>query len=360
MANIAASNSGTGTVQPSFLYRNRVVLSVLGGVFILITIGYFWNEVVTTAVLASSLRQSTPLILGAMCGILCERSGIVNIGIEGTMLMSAFTAFMANVWLSANYYDILAESFANPLIIVLVLALIIGILTGMLFGWLLAFMSVTLRMDQIIGGTVLNILAVGGTGYFYVQNLTTRGKFPEISIPGLVEIPVLGPVFFDNPPLTYLTLILVAVLHFVLYQTVWGLRTRAVGEHPRAADTVGINVFRVRYINVMAGSALAGLAGSYLVLEAVGSFQLGMINGRGFVALAVMLFGKRTPIGSWGAALLFGFATALQTQLQFFGTIDIPHQFIGMLPYVLTILVVAGLVGRTRDPKALAQPYTKE
>lgn len=356
---IATANTKTST-QPSFLARNWIILSVLGGVLLLIVIGYFWNATVTTAVLASSLRQSTPLILGAMCGILCERSGIVNIGIEGTMLMSAFTAFMANVWLSGAFYNAIADTVPNPLIVVLVLALLVGVLTGVVFGWLLAFMSVTLRMDQIIGGTVLNILAVGGTGYFYVQNLTTRGKFPEIPIPFLRDIPVLGPVFFENPPITYLTLFLVGFLHYILYQTVWGLRTRAVGEHPRAADTVGINVFSVRYINVIAGSALAGLGGAYLVLEAVGSFQLGMTNGRGFVALAVMLFGKRTPIGSWGAALLFGFATALQTQLQFFGTLNIPHQFIGMLPYVLTILVVAGLVGRTRDPKALGQAYKKE
>ena len=149
-------------------------------------------------------------------------------------------------------------------------------------------------------------------------------------------------------------------MHYVLFYTRWGLRTRAVGEHPSAADTVGINVNWMRYVNVTLGGVLAGMAGAFLTLEAVGSFERAMTNGRGFVALAVMLVGKRTPLGSWGAALLFGFATAFQTQLQFSGVIDIPHQFIGMLPYLLTILVLAGFIGRTRDPKALGQPYEKE
>jgi general nucleoside transport system permease protein len=146
----------------------------------------------------------------------------------------------------------------------------------------------------------------------------------------------------------------------MLFHTRWGLRTRAVGEHPRAADTVGINVFTVRYVNVIMGGALAGLAGGFLTLEAVGSFERGMTNGRGFVALAVMIFGKWSPLGAWGAALLFGLFTALQTQLQFGGQINIPHQFIGMLPYLMTIIVLAGFVGRARPPAAVGSPYEKE
>jgi len=219
-------------------------------------------------------------------------------------------------------------------------------------GLMLAFMSVTLKIDQIIGGTVLNILAIGLTGYFYTVGLVTEGKFQPIPLGPLAEIPIIGPVLFNNPPITYATIILVFVVQYVLFYTKWGLRTRAVGEHPRAADTVGINVFTVRYVNVIMGGAIAGLAGAFLTLEAVGSFERVMTNGRGFIALAVMIFGKWTPLGSWGAALLFGFFSALQTQIQFAGTIEIPHQFIGMLPYLLTIVVLAGFGGRARPPAA--------
>jgi simple sugar transport system permease protein len=176
----------------------------------------------------------------------------------------------------------------------------------------------------------------------------------------LEDIPLLGPVLFKNPPITYLAIILVFVVHYVLFYTRWGLRSRAVGEHPRAADTVGINVFKMRYVNVILGGAIAGLAGAFLTLEAVGSFERGMTNGRGFVALACMIFGRWTPIGSWGAALLFGLASAMQTQLQFGGEINIPHQFIGMLPYLLTIIVLAGVGGKTRPPAADGVPYEKE
>ncbi len=302
---------------------------------------YATNAVVTTAVLASTIRQSTPLILGALCGLMCERSGVVNIGIEGQMLMAAFVAFLANVYLGNLW-----------------LAALIGALTGLLMGLLLAWMSVTLKMDQIIGGTVINILAIGLTGYFYVAGLTTQGKFQPIELGILAQIPLLGPIFFRSGPLTYVAIILVFVIHYVLFYTRWGLRTRAVGEHPSAADTVGINVYKMRYFNVMIGGALAGLAGAFLTLEGVGTFERMMTNGRGFLALAIMIFGKWTPLGSWGAALLFGFTYALQTQLQFRG-INLPPQFIGSMPYILTILVLAGFVGRSRAPAASGVPYEK-
>ncbi|HEX6383940.1 MAG TPA: ABC transporter permease [Anaerolineae bacterium] len=305
--------------------------------------GYATSPRVTTAVLASTLRQSTPLVLGALCGLMGERSGIINIGIEGQMLLAAFVGFLANVY-TGN----------------LLVAVLAGVLTGAILGALLAFMSVTLKMDQIIAGTVINILAFGLTGYYYQQGLTTQGKLLPISLGPLAEIPLIGPVLFRNPPITFATLILVVVIHYVLFYTRWGLRTRAVGEHPSAADTVGINVYFVRYMNVTIGGAIAGLAGAYLTLEAVGSFERAMTNGRGFVALAVMIFGKWTPFGAWGAALLFGLATALQTQLQFAGRLAIPHQFIGMLPYVLTIVVLAGFVGRARPPAAIGKPYETE
>jgi len=231
---------------------------------------------------------------------------------------------------------------------------------GALTGLILAFMSVTLKINQIIGGTVLNILGVGITGYFYQTGLVTEGKLQPISLGPLAELPLIGPVIFNNPPITYTAIVLVFVVHYVLFHTTWGLRTRAVGEHPRAADTLGVNVYLIRYMNVMIGGAIAGLAGAFLTLEAVGSFERGMTNGRGFVALAVMIFGNWNPLGAWGAALLFGLASAGQTQLQFGGEINIPHQFIGMLPYLLTIIVLAGFVGRSRPPAADGVPYEKE
>lgn len=328
----------------SWLTSLRSVGGVVAGIVVIaIVYGYITNPSVTTAVLASSLRQSTPLVLGALCGLIGERSGIVNIGIEGQMLMGAFIGFLANVY-TGNLF----------------LAVLAGVGAGALLGAFLGLMSIGLKMDQIIGGTVINILALGLTSFFYQAGLTTEGKLQPINFGALADIPLIGPILFNNPPITYVTLILVVLVHFVLFHTRWGLRTRVIGEHPSAADTVGINVHMMRYVNVTIAGAIAGLAGAYLTLEAVGSFERAMTNGRGFVALAVMLFGKRTPLGAWGAALLFGFATALQTQLQFGGRIDIPHQFIGMLPYVLTILVLAGFVGRSRDPKALGQVYETE
>ena len=207
--------------KSSWFIRNKWL--VLIGLIVVgsIIFAYATNKVVTTAVLASTLRQSTPLILGALCGLIGEHSGVINIGIEGQMLLAAFVAFLANVYLGN-----------------LVLAALLGALAGALMGAFLAFMAVTLKMDQIIGGTVLNILAVGLTGYFYVPGLTTQGKFLPIELGPLVKIPLIGPVLFNNPPMTYLAIILVFVLHYVLFYTRWGLRTRAVGEHPSAADTV--------------------------------------------------------------------------------------------------------------------------
>jgi simple sugar transport system permease protein len=336
-------NKQTQSGFTTFLRKNSV--SLVGGIVVFGAILYFYfqNGTTTEAVLASALRHSTPLILGALCGLIGERSGIINIGIEGQMLMAAFLSF-------------LVSSFTNSI----GAGIAMGLLTGGLLGLLLAFMSVRLKVDQIIGGTVINILALGITGYFYTAGLTTGGKLQPIAIPVLSEIPLIGRVFFDNPPITYATIILVFLVHYVLFHTKWGLRTRAVGEHPRAADTVGVNVFRIRYLNTVIAGAIGGLAGAFLTLEAVGSFERAMTNGRGFVALAVMIFGKWTPLGSWGAALLFGLATAMQTQLQFAGTIDIPHQFIGMIPYLLTIAVLAGFVGRSRPPAAEGVPYEKE
>jgi simple sugar transport system permease protein len=328
-----------------FFSRNKGIL--VGGlvVFAIVVFFYILVPMETVAVLNATVRLSTPLVLGALCGLMGERAAVINIGIEGQMLMSAFIAYLFNVWTSNLPLSILA-----------------GVLTGALLGLLLAWMAVTLKIDQIIGGTVINILAVGLTGYFYTTGLTTEGKLRPIVIPILSKIPLIGRVLFENPPITYAAIVLVFIIHYVLFYTRWGLRTRAVGEHPRAADTVGINVYKMRYVNVILGGCLAGLAGAFLTLEAVGSFERSMTNGRGFIALACMIFGRWTPLGSWGAALFFALFTALATQISFMygNTVNIPHQVWGILPYLFTILVLAGMGKRVRSPAADGIPYTKE
>jgi simple sugar transport system permease protein len=311
---------------------------------------YTWLRVLFgVSALSFTLRASVPLVLGALSGILCERSGIINIGIEGMMLAGAFAAFVAKV--ATNDW---------PLFSSLLFGVFIALLVGALMGLLHAVLSIRFRMDQIISGTVLIILATGFSSYLFDRNAVAEGKFSAIRIPFLADIPVLGRVLFENPPITYLTLILVIVVHVALFYTRWGLRTRAVGEHPRAADTVGINVNRYRYLNTVLGGMLAGLAGGFLVLEAVGQFQEGMTSGRGFISLAAMIFGNWNPFGALGASLLFAYSLALQSELQLAGVTTIPRAFVSMLPYILTIVAVSGFVGRVRPPAAEGQVYETE
>ena len=296
-----------------------------------------------------TLRAAVPLILGALSGILCERSGIINIGIEGMMLAGAFAGFVAKV--ATNHW---------PLLLSLLFGVLIALAVGGLMGLLHATLSTRFKMDQIISGTVMIILATGFSSYLFDRNAIAEGKFSAVHIPFLADIPVIGPVLFKNPPITYLALILVFVVHYALFYTRWGLRTRAVGEHPRAADTVGINVNRYRYVNTVMGGMLAGLAGGFLVLEAVGQFQEGMTAGRGFISLAAMIFGNWNPFGALGAAILFGYTQALQNELLLAGVTTVPRQFISMLPYVVTIIAVSGFVGRVRPPAAEGKVYETE
>ncbi|WP_343424419.1 ABC transporter permease [Candidatus Amarolinea dominans] len=296
-----------------------------------------------------TLRAAVPLILGALSGILCERSGIINIGIEGMMLAGAFAGFVAKV--ATNHW---------PLLLSLLFGVLIALAVGGLMGLLHATLSTRFKMDQIISGTVMIILATGFSSYLFDRNAIAEGKFSAVHIPFLADIPVIGPVLFKNPPITFLTLILVFVVHYALFYTRWGLRTRAVGEHPRAADTVGINVNRYRYVNTVMGGMLAGLAGGFLVLEAVGQFQEGMTAGRGFISLAAMIFGNWNPFGALGAAILFGYTQALQNELLLAGVTTVPRQFISMLPYVVTIIAVSGFVGRVRPPAAEGKVYETE
>ena len=318
-----------------------------------------------------TIRYSVPITLGALSGILCERSGIVNIGIEGMMLLAAFTGFMANVTLSEPQVSPALQ--AAP--VRLTLAVAVALLTGGLLGLLHAVLSIQYKVDQIVSGTVINILALGLTGYFYRLNAPTLGKLPnlidnpfgrdsslELKLADNLTLYLpydIGRIIFDKDLITYLTLVIVFVLGWALFHTTWGLRTRSIGENPRAADTLGINVYRLQYTNLFLGGMLAGLGGAFLTLAAVGIFEQNMTTGRGFIALAVMIFGNYRPSRALGGALLFGFATALQGQLQQFG-IDLPHQLVGMLPYILTIVVLAGFVGRARPPAAEGVVYEPE
>ncbi len=296
-----------------------------------------------------TIRAAIPLILGAMCGVLCERSGVVNIGIEGMMLAGAFAAFVVKV--ATNNL---------PLGLSLVLATTAALLVGGLMALLHAGLCIRFRVDQIISGTAIIILSMGLTTYLFDPDASASGKYGDIPIPFLSKIPLLGDVLFNNAPITYIAIILVIFINYMLFRNRWGLRTRAVGEHPRAADTVGIKVKRTRYINVVLGGMLAGLAGAYLVLEAVGQFKEGMTAGRGFISLAAMVVGNWTPFGALGACLLFGWTQAVQNELLLAGITALPRHFISMLPYVTTLVVVAGFVGISRPPAALGKPYETE
>lgn len=319
---------------------------VVVGMILLTITGVQFGPAATISILAITITKATPITLGALSGICSERTGVVNIGIEGLMLISAFTGFMAGVY-THN----------------LGVALVAAIASGALMALLHAVLSITFRVDQIISGTVVNILAVGLTGYLNRQLFATGAPpglsvLPSIPFGPLSDLPWIGPIVFQQKPIALTAIVLVVVLHVALFRTRWGLRTRAVGEHPLAADTVGVNVNAMRYYNVVLGGAIAGLAGAYFTLESVPHFEPLMTNGRGFIALAAMIFGKWTPFGAWGAALLFGVAEAIPTAMQLQG-INVPFQIVGLLPYLLTIVVVAGAVGRATPPAADGIPYVR-
>lgn len=319
--------------------RNLLMLAIIA-----IT-GYFYikDGLVTTSVVSTAVIFALPLALAAMVGIMCERTGIVNIGIEGTMLFSAFIAFFV-------------ASFAQNNLIGLAAA--VG--TGALAGLLLAVMAVSWRMDQIIAGAIINILATGLTSFLFKQGHTIPGTLPQIDIPLLANIPFFGPVLFMHGPITYFGFLFIPLLWVALFHTAWGLRSRAVGEHPGSADTAGVSVVRLRYLNVTIAGAIGGIAGAYLSLELVGSFERGLTAGKGFTALALMIFGRWNPLGALAAAMFFGIAQAVTNQLMIDEIVQIPQQFVNMLPYVLTILVLAFAAGKVRPPAAEGQPYEKE
>jgi len=295
----------------------------------------------------STIGYAVPLILGALCGVMCERSGVINVAIEGQMLAGAWTAALIGTLLGATA------------------GMAAGAFAGALVGCLLAVFAIRYFVNQVVLGVVLNVFAAGLTGFFYdafmqphAAALNQPPLLDNIKLPLLGSIPVIGPLFFDTSVIVYLTYILIIVVDVWLFRTRWGLRTRAVGEHPKASDTVGINVLAMRYRNVIIGGAIAGLAGSYFIFQ-VGQFQKNISSGAGFIALAALIFGRWSPRGAVAAALLFGFASAMQVTMSI-NAPSIPSAFIAMLPYIATIVAVAGLVGKVRAPAADGEPYVKE
>jgi general nucleoside transport system permease protein len=317
-------------------------------VFAFLTWGAAGKSMNMGGLLKTSLIKAVPLTLGALSGILCERAGVVNIAIEGMMLMGAFAAAFIGSVTGNMWVGVLA-----------------AVAAGLFLGVIHAVLSITYKSNQIISGTVINILATGMTSYFSAKYLQTNealnnpGIFPPITIPLLEKIPFFGPLVFNNNLYVYAMIFFLFLIQFALFYTRWGLRHRSVGEHPRAADTLGINVFRTRWVAVLLGAALAGFAGGYFTLGSVGRFDEVMTAGRGFIALAAMVFGNWMPFGAFGASLLFGFFDSLASKLAILG-IRIPSQFLLMLPYVITIVVLAGVVGRSTPPAADGEPYEKE
>lgn len=305
--------------------------------------------------LNSTLVFSTALIFAAVGGLISERSGVINIGLEGLMTAGAFASAVA-----AYFAQEAGMGSATPWF-----GLLGGLLFGALFSLIHAVASITFRADQVVSGVVINFLAAGATVYLVKvmfdagQTETLRNVFGKFSIPLLSNIPLLGFGIFTAYPTTYIAIIVVAVVYYVLYKTPFGLRLRSVGEHPGAADTVGINVQRIRYIGVILSGALAGLGGATIVLTTTSNFSHNTISGQGFIALAAMIFGKWNPLGALAAAMFFGFAQALKDNLQLFEfSNQIPSEFIYMIPYVLTILVLVGAVGRANAPSALGEVYS--
>ncbi|MBM4407349.1 MAG: ABC transporter permease [Chloroflexi bacterium] len=321
------------------------------------------------------LALTAPLALGALCGVMNERSGVVNIGIEGMMLASAFAGW----FVAAVVAQAMPGSTPGPLFgftVPLLIGLLAAVATGMLVSALHAWLSITIRADQIISGTMINIVALGLTGYFDLllsQNpFPSAGTFSAFDPPGwLVDLPFVGwlfRMFLNQNPITISVIVLAVLLQIWLFRSRWGLRTRAVGEHPKAAETVGINVIRLRYRNVILGGVFAGLGGAWFTLDFGNLFQNGMTNGRGFIALAALIFGRWHPMGAFFAALLFAASGSLGIAIRTapppgqLGELlqSIPEQVLSALPYIVTIVVLAGVVGRSIAPAAVGQPYRRE
>ncbi len=302
-----------------------------------------------TGMLVSSVVRATPIALAALSGIYSERSGVVNIGIEGMMLFGAFSA-------------VIFASISDNMLVGILSAMLVGALVGLLH----AVLSIKYMVNQIISGTGIIILALGLTSYLQralveIQpELNSPGPaISAVAVPGLWSIPVIGPIFFNQSPIIYGLIVLLFATHFAMNYTRWGLRTRSVGEHPKAADTLGINVFRTRYIAVLISGAIAGLAGAYMSIGSAGRFNEGMTAGKGFLGLAAMIFGNWNPGGAFLGSLIFGFFDSWQEKLSIL-QVGIPVDLLGMVPYIATMVVLAGFIGRSRMPAADGLPYKKQ
>ena len=349
---VAVVCAAAGAVQfvRGFGSRWSVILGLVTVVFVFgfLTWAAAGKSMSLIGILQLTVQRALPITFGALSGLLCERAGVVNIAIEGMLLAGAFTG------------AVVGSATGNS-----VLGLVAAGVVGAALASLLAVLAIRYRVDQIIAGTVINIFAAGITSFALTRvlidhpDLNEPERFAQIPIPVLSSIPILGPMFFSSSLFLYLLLVLIGLIHYGLFYTRWGLRVRSVGEHPRAADTAGINVIRTRYQQVILGGLVAGIGGAYFTLGSTGSFERGMTAGRGFIGLAAMIFGAWTPIGAFLASLVFGFADALQARLSILN-VDIPSELLLMVPYLVTIGVVAGLVGRVRAPAADGKPYTKE
>ncbi len=328
----------------------NLVLSVVVGltVFSFLTWATAGKSLNLVGMLSAAVLLGVPIILGAFSGVLSERAGVVNIAIEGMMLMAAMVGALVGSVTKNMWIGLLAAMLSSVL-----LALIHGVL------------SIHYKINQIISGTVINIFSTGLSSYLSAKFLQTYQQlnnppiFPRIPIPLLADIPVIGPLFFNTNLFVYLMLVSLIVIQVALFSTRWGLRLRAVGEHPKAADTLGINVFATRYMAVLLSGLMAGIGGAFFTLGSVGRFDEMMTAGKGFIGLAAMIFGNWTPLGAFGAGLLFGFADSVATKLTILGT-GIPTQFMAMAPYIVTMIVLAGVVGRGQMPAADGTPYEKE
>lgn len=301
-----------------------------------------------TGLLQGAIMLSVPLIFGSMAGLLCEKSGVINIAIEGQLLFAAFVS------------AVVASITQN-----VILGLISAPIAGSLISLILAFFSIRFQVDQVILGFVINVLVLGLTSFFYTTLLipyedrwNVGGSFSTIPIPLLSKIPVIGPTLFNQTIIVYLMYAFIIFIQIALFKTKWGLRTRAIGEVPVAADSVGIDVNKLRFRNVMLAGLVAGTGGAYFTVGTIGPFSLSMTSGAGFIALACLIFGKWTPRGAILAALFFGFANNMQSNLSIIG-VPIPSEFMLMIPYIATIIAVSGVVGRVRAPAADGIPYIR-
>lgn len=330
----------------------RVIIGVVLSAFVISLLA--WSDAGQSIpfnvvnLLSGTLNDSIPIMLGALTGVVCSTSGVINIAIEGQLLLGAFCAAIATSVTGSLW-----------------LGLVCGALAGSLVAILLGVFAITYLVNQVVLGVVLNTLILGLTGYLYNAIMVPYGDtlnnpdtFALWKIPGLGDIPIIGPVFFDSSVFLYATYIILAVVQVGLFRTRWGLRTRAIGEHPLAADTVGIRVIAYQYRNVILAGLIAGIGGAYFTIGSVGSFGIDMSSGEGYIALAAMIFGRYTPFGAIGAALLFGFTTQLQSILS---SLNVPIQsnLLLLTPYVVTIIVLAGLVGQVRGPRAEGVPFVK-